>query len=88
MLNYSTKNTRILKDGALPTLKLPLRTASGGSQRSERLTKRRRIKEVDEILASNFGTEPSTSQLSTRTVSSERETEECDTIRSKDSAEM
>lgn len=54
LLNYSTKNTRILKDGALPTLRLPLKTldSSQFSQRSERMAKRKRTKEVDEILAS------------------------------------
>lgn len=80
-----------MKDGAIPTLKLPLRTAfdsTEGSQRSKRVAKRARTKEVDEILASSSGINLSTSQPSIRTVSSEPNTEEHINIDISDSVEM
>ncbi|VEN43569.1 unnamed protein product [Callosobruchus maculatus] len=49
LLNCSPKNARILKEGALPSLKLPLRGTldrNAGSERSDRITKWRRKKKV------------------------------------------
>nr|CAH7712822.1 unnamed protein product [Callosobruchus chinensis] len=80
--SHLPKNARILKEGALPTLKLPLgRTLDGnaGSERSNRITKRRRQKEVDGILACSFEIDPQNitaavqEQPSTSTATSEQE---------------